>query len=112
MFLDKLRVAELFGLTLALLVGALSLHTPSAVFAASRSAQPASLGTSSNVRLRLCNADVDHDSDDLCRVIGDSFIFGYNYFMRNRFLSPKNLDFDQDTTFPLKLTPYARNFSY
>jgi hypothetical protein len=41
MFFNKFKVAGTFALTLALLLGALSLNAASVVFAADRSAQPA-----------------------------------------------------------------------
>jgi hypothetical protein len=112
MFLDKYRMAGMLALTLAMLVGALSLYAPSPVFAADRSTQPSSLDASSAVRMRLCNVDGDHDNDDVCRVIGNRFSFGNRFSLQNRFLSPKNIDPDHDATFPLKLGPFPRNFGY
>ncbi len=112
MFLDKFRIASKLTLTLAMLVGALSFYNPSLAFAADHSVQPASLGASSALRLRLCNVDGDHDSDDTCRIIGGRFFFSNRSSMRNRFLSLKNIDPDNDTTFPLKLGPFPRNFGF
>jgi hypothetical protein len=112
MFINKFKVAGMFALTLALLLGALSLNAASVVFAADRSAYPASSGTPNDVRLHLCNVDSDRDSDDVCRVIGGRFFFSSRFSLRNRLLSPKNLDFDHDAAFPLKLGPFPKNFTY
>jgi hypothetical protein len=112
MFINKFKPAGTFALTLALLFGAFSLNAASVVFAADLSAQSASSITPDIVRLHLCNVDGDHDSDDVCRVIGGRFFFGNSFSMRNRFLLPRNIDPDHDATFPLKLGPFPRNFTY
>jgi hypothetical protein len=127
MFRDKIKVVGMVALTLAILVGALSLNATSVVFAADQSAKPASSVTPSDARLRVCNVDGDHDSDDLCRVISGRYFFGNGlvmgnglylgnggyglgngYAMRNRYLV-QNFDTDNDVVFPINLGPYPKN---
>jgi hypothetical protein len=117
MFRTKMKAMGMVALTLAILVGSLSLSATNVVFAADQSTKPASLPTQSAARLRMCNLDGDHDKDDWCRVIHGRYFFGNGYFMGNgyamgnRYLF-KNFDTDSDVVFPYYLGPYPNNYPW